>query len=93
MGRMGRVADGRFFSKEIEIGNSSKWFLCLSGIDAYRFGNYMLACVGSLSDSPPNLKCPVYEFGHHMYDLTFMPVACATTLAGSRSVHLGGRAE
>ena len=40
----------------------------------------MLACIGSLSDSPPNLKCPVYEFGHHMYDLTFMPVVCAVLL-------------
>ena len=77
----------------MEIGNSSKWSLCLSGIDTYRFGNYMLACIGSLSDSPPNLKCPVYEFGHHMYHLTFMPVACATTLAESRSFHLGGRSE
>ena len=90
---MDRVADGRFVSKEIEIGNSSKWFLFLSGIDTYRFGNYMLACIGSLSDLPPKLKCPVYEFGHHMYDLTFMPVACATTLAESRSSHLGVRAE
>ena len=53
----------------------------------------MLACIVSLSDSPPNLKCPVYEFGHHMYHLAFMLVACATTLAGSRSFHLGGRAE
>ena len=53
----------------------------------------MLACIGSLSDSRPNLKCPVYEFGHHTYHLTFMPVACATTLAESRSFHLGGRAE
>ena len=69
---MSRVAGRRFVSEEIEIGNSSKWFLFLSGIDTYRFGNYMLACIGSLSDSPPNLKFPVYEFGHHMYHLTFM---------------------